>query len=192
MQTHLLWQGLLHQSLEHCVVARSTAGTEVSGVIVGLFDNTICRVEYSINTNTDWETHYFAIKAQLADRAIHFTGERDTPGSWLIEGIRAEELDGCIDIDISLTPFTNTLPINRLKLSQKESRMIDVVYIDVLEQAISRKQQRYTRISDEAYRYENMPNDFEAVISVDGEGLVADYPGLFVRTATMIHKYQNG
>ena len=32
------------------------------------------------------------------------------------------------------------------------------------------------------YKFENVPNDFEAIITVDEWGLVVNYPELFVRT----------
>jgi hypothetical protein len=81
-----------------------------------------------------------------------------------------------------LTPFTNTLPINRLKLSEKEGEQIMVLYVDVLGRKIMPVRQKYTRLSQNSYKYENVPNDFEAVIAVDELGLVVDYPGLFKRT----------
>ena len=91
------------------------------------------------------------------------------------------ECKGCIDIDISLTPFTNSLPINRLQLQVNEVQYIKVLYIDILGRTIRSVVQQYTKISDHKYQYENVPNDFEAVITVDEWGIVTEYPGLFVR-----------
>ena len=96
---------------------------------------------------------------------------------------------GCIDIDISLTPLTNSLPINRLQLKQNEAQEIKVIYFDLLAQQIKPATQKYTRLKDLSYRYENVPNDFEAVIQVDASGFVADYPTLFMRTAALQTNY---
>ena len=96
-------------------------------------------------------------------------------------GIPAPEFNGCIEIDISLTPFTNTLPINRLKLANRERRKIAVLYIDVLKQQTRRVMQCYTRLSDGEYKYENDSNNSKSVITVDTAGLAVDYPGLFSR-----------
>ncbi len=76
-------------------------------------------------------------------------------------------LDGCTDVDISVTPFTNTLPIRRLNLDQDESTEIETVYISVPELQVETAIQRYTcldSLDDEGgrYRYESVPSGFTA------------------------------
>jgi hypothetical protein len=88
-----------------------------------------------------------------------------------------------MEVDIPLTPFTNSLPVNRLQLVDGQEKNIDVIYIDLLEDSIKKVKQKYRRISAEVYHYENVPNDFEAEITVDEAGFVIDYPQLFTRTA---------
>ncbi len=92
------------------------------------------------------------------------------------------EFKGCIDIDISLTPFTNSLPINRLQWRLNKPQQIKVLFLDILSQEILAVQQRYTKLSETEYKFENVPNDFEAIINVDDSGMVVNYPELFVRT----------
>ncbi|HMF72577.1 MAG TPA: putative glycolipid-binding domain-containing protein, partial [Flavitalea sp.] len=82
-----------------------------------------------------------------------------------------------------------TLPVNRLKLHTNDERQIQVIYVDVLKRKIKQIRQKYTRLSNTVYLYENVPNDFEAKIEVDELGLVVDYPGLFVRTAILKTNY---
>ncbi|MFP3675094.1 putative glycolipid-binding domain-containing protein, partial [Bacillus sp. SIMBA_031] len=82
-------------------------------------------------------------------------------------------------IDISLTPFTNTLPIHHLKLQENNPQEIDVIYIDVLNHHIKPAQQRYTRTAANKYLYENIQTYFKAEILVDENGLVVTYPDLF-------------
>lgn len=79
-----------------------------------------------------------------------------------------------------------TLPINRLDLHLEGSSEVQVIYCDVLQQQLKPVRQKYTRLSATQYHYENVPNDFEATITVDEWGLVMDYPGLFVRTAVSV------
>ena len=64
-----------------------------------------------------------------------------------------------------------------------------MIYLDVLEQTVQPVRQKYTRLADSRYHYENGPNDFEATIIVDEHGLVVDYPQLFVRTAALETNY---
>jgi hypothetical protein len=64
-----------------------------------------------------------------------------------------------------------------------------VIYLDLLEQRFSPVKQKYIRLSDIFYHYENIPNDFEAKIEVDEQGFVVDYPELFVRTDKLEANY---
>ena len=43
-------------------------------------------------------------------------------------------------------------------------------------------QQRYTKLSNTEYNLENIPNDFEAVITIHQSCIVVNYPELFFRT----------
>ncbi len=94
-------------------------------------------------------------------------------------------MNGCIDIDISATPFTNTIPIRRLLLKAGESKEIKVVYVDIYNYNLRPVNQRYTclnsNINGYKYRYENLNNGFTAEFFVDKEGFVIDYPDLFKR-----------
>ena len=56
------------------------------------------------------------------------------------------------------------------------------MFLDILSHEIIPVQQRYTKLSNTEYKFENVPNDFEAVITVDESGIVVNYPELFVRT----------
>ena len=183
MKISLLWSGQFYRSLENCLISIIDSGTEVNSVIVGMYEDKIFRAEYFIKANTNWEVVFCEIKNQFVNETTHFSLQSDGKGNWMMNGEYAQQFSGCIDVDISLTPFTNTLPINRLKLTQKEGHLIKVVYIDILEQQIKSLQQHYARLSETEYKYENVPNDFEAVITIDEVGLVVNYPGLFQRTA---------
>jgi hypothetical protein len=110
----------------------------------------------------------------------------DGAGAWATAaGEPLPDLAGCLEVDISATPFTNTLPIRRLALQPGESREVPAAYIDVAEATVSRAPQRYTRLEtggDGAlYRYEGLLWDFRATLPVDRDGLVTDYPELFRR-----------
>ncbi len=89
-------------------------------------------------------------------------------------------------MDISTTPFTNTLPIRRLDLDPGESQEIRVAYVDVPGMAVRPERQRYACLERHTgggvYRYESLDgNRFTADLTVDADGLVLDYPGLFLR-----------
>jgi hypothetical protein len=189
MQTNLLWTGREYYSLENCLVKVTAAGSEIISTIIGHYQEAIYKVEYLIKTNQNWETVFLEIKSQHSNQTQLMRFEGDGKGNWMSNGKKADQFNGCIDVDISLTPFTNTLPIRRLNLGQNQTQEIRVIYCDLLERRIKSVQQRYTCLSNTKYRYENVPNDFEVTIEVDESGLVVDYPSLFVRTKALKSNY---
>ena len=89
------------------------------------------------------------------------------------------ELDDCIDVDISTTPLTNSLPVRRLRLDPGQSAEIQVGYVDVPTLSIRAVSQRYTRIDARTYRYAS--GSFAADVIFDEHDLVADYKDLWRR-----------
>jgi hypothetical protein len=182
IQQNILWTGVYYHSLENCFISVTTSWAEIRSCIVGGHEDTIYKVDYLIKVNRNWETMYVKIRSQMAGTIHSFLFQQTIPGNWTIDGHPSDEFRGCSDIDISLTPFTNSLPIKRLKLNVHEERQIDVLYFDILGRDVKRVRQKYTRLSELEYKFENVPNDFEAIIQVDQSGLVVSYPGLFERT----------
>lgn len=183
MNTQVLWTGREYYSLEHCRISETIEGANIHSTIVGQYEKNIYTVEYEINIGADWVTRSCHIKSCHNDIEQDHQLESDGKGNWKYNGEQTTQFAGCIDVDIPLTPFTNTLPIRRLKLSKGESKEISVIYCDLLAQEIKPVRQRYTCLSTTEYHYENVPNDFEATIKVDEKGFVVDYPELFVRKA---------
>jgi hypothetical protein len=100
-------------------------------------------------------------------------------------------LKGCLEVDLSATPFTNTLPIRRGALQPGSSATLSMIYIAVPQMQVEVTQQRYTCLevapSGGRYRFESLTNGlsrFAAELPVDREGLVVEYPGLFRRGGT--------
>ena len=98
-------------------------------------------------------------------------------------------LQGCLDVDISATPFTNTLPIRRLALQPGSTATLIMAYIAAPQMRLRVAQQRYTCLDATStggrYRFESLTQgavSFTAELPVDGDGLVLDYPNLFRRT----------
>jgi uncharacterized protein len=105
--------------------------------------------------------------------------ESDGHGNWSNDTGIIPKLYGAIDIDITATPFTNTIPIRRLKLGNKQQAEILVVYVTIPELSFDIDRQRYTRVSKYIYLFEQINNNFTRKIKVDKDGLVVTYPGLF-------------
>ena len=189
MQFNILWTGREYYSLENCLIDITEAGVDVNSVIVGRYDGKLYRVDYHLKTNPDWETEYLQIHSRHSNREQLLQFRSDGNGHWKIDDEKAPELEGCMYVDIAISPFTNSLPINHLKMPEKATREVRVIYFDLLNHEITPMQQLYKRISESQYHYENIPNDFEADITVDENGLVVDYPVLFTRTLILPSSY---
>lgn len=136
-------------------------------------------VRYRILCDTSWRTRRAEI--YLVDgRQVEL--ESDGIGNWSINKRPAPHLKGATDVDITATPFTNTLPIRRLNLKADQHENILTAYVSVPELAVTADPQRYTCIEPgRLYRFESSGGDFVRDIKVDGNSLVVEYPGLFKR-----------
>lgn len=178
----LQWEGLQYNSQEICQVKTLKDTIEVSSSIKGDHEGRFFYIQYHIVVNQAWQAMELAISINMNNQADDFLFRSNGKGEWQFNGKSAPELEGCIDVDISFTPFTNTLPIRRLNMRPGDTREIKVLYVNVTEKKISPLKQQYGCISAGSYHYRDVPNDFEAVISIDEDGYVTDYPGLFKRT----------
>ena len=137
-------------------------------------------LEYAVSCDEAWNTRYVFIAEASGDRRLELLASGR--GHWTDgDGEPLPELRGALDVDISATPFTNTLPIRRLDLPPGGSAEITVAFVSVPDLALSTERQRYTRTSELGYRFESVDADFERQITVDADGLVVEYPGLFSR-----------
>lgn len=178
----LIWQGVLYQSIEYFNEQIKDENYIVESKIIGCYEDKIYAVDYSILIDKNWIVQNFLIKSEINKVKTTLEGKRHQD-QWEINNVINPEFNDFKFIDISLTPFTNTLPINNLQLKDNSSKKIDVIYIDLLNQHIRSVQQQYTKTASHKYLYENIENDFKAEISVDDEGLVISYPKLFEKIA---------
>jgi uncharacterized protein len=179
MKLQRIWQATYTHGMEHLILADTPDGFTASGLVIGVEEGQPFQIRYGIDIDQPWGVRAFEVTDLLGTHpAIRLL--RGAEGAWIDEaGLIELSLNGCIDIDISVTPFTNTLPIRRLKLAIGQTQAIDVVYIRAPQMRVERSSQRYTRLGEVQYRFET--GDFRADVTVDQDGLVMEYPGLFTR-----------
>ncbi|SEF16724.1 hypothetical protein SAMN04488561_5505 [Jiangella alba] len=172
-----MWSALEWPATEHLVLREDGDGVRADGVIVAL-DGRPTRLAYAIDAGPDWTVRRLAVTPYGEPGVVL---DRRPDGRWF-DGSGAERagLAGCVDVDIALTPFTNTLPIRRLGLALGESAGVRVVYVQV-DRGLTADavDQRYERLGPDTYRYSS--GDFTADLTVDDDGLVTDYPDLWRR-----------
>jgi hypothetical protein len=175
------WQDWDAKGIEHLVLHEGSREIVAESVVVGAADDSVFALRYRIRCDKSWRVRSAEIALAGSNRKIEIAG--DGNGNWSdASGKRIPKLGGAIDIDLSATPFTNTLPIRRLKLRAGQSAEIVTVYILAPALTLATDPQRYTCLEPlKRYRYESIDSDFTREIEVDRRGLVVAYPGLFRR-----------
>ncbi len=173
------WHDWSGEGIEHLVLSEGPDEILAEAVILGTTDDKAFATRYRILCDQSWRVRKAEIAQIGSGDALELAS--DGAGNW-IDGAGAPmpQLAGAIDIDISITPFTNTLPIRRLHLQAGQSGEILAAYIQLPRLAVSTDRQRYTCLDpNRRYRYESLDSDFTREIEVDDDGLVVTYPGLF-------------
>ena len=179
------WRPLEGEGLEHLTIGPAIGGNgpviRAESVVIGERGGNSYGVRYRIDCNTAWHVLSFSIETTSGRR---LTLSSDGRGHWRSEdGTALPLFDGCIDIDLAGTPFTNTLPIRRLGLTpQSGTASLTMLYVPFDTFEPFPDGQHYTcLIEDRLYRYEAGDRSFAAGLPVDEDGLVTDYPTLFER-----------
>jgi uncharacterized protein len=190
MARDVLWTPWDAPGLEHLRLEVDAETISADGAIIAILDGEVFRASYQIVCDAAWRVRDVRIVTSHP-ATIVLDLHADGDGHWSnMSGEPLPALDGCVDVDFAVTPFTNTLPIRRLGLQPGESAEVGVVYIDAPSLDVTPIRQRYTCLESSAdgarYRFEALPyaalpDGFSAELSVDADGLVLDYPPLFRR-----------
>ena len=174
MRRQIMWTARHWPGSEHLDLLIDADGVVADGLILAAPAGEPIRLAYRIECDRAWRTRSVTIERHRRERT---TLTRDEHDRWRENGRERPDLDGCTDVDIALTPFTNTLPIRRLGLDPGAAADLHVVYIrPESELTIGPAGQRYTRLAT-GYRYES--GIFHADLAIDRDGLVTDYPDLW-------------
>ncbi|RIV41485.1 putative glycolipid-binding domain-containing protein [Micromonospora radicis] len=130
----------------------------------------------------------YLVETDGARRSRSVRVELDEPTGPRVLALRADE-DGrwssaegpldldfpCDDVDLAVTPATNTLAIRRLGLAVGEQATARVLWIQVPSFGLRAVEQGYHRIDRDTYRYKGRYGSYK--LTVDANGMVLDYPG---------------
>jgi uncharacterized protein len=138
-------------------------------------------LSWRLETDDLWVTRDLEVHVDALDGKRDLFLRRAADGSWSVAG-----LDGALDCDLGLCPFTNTMPILRHGLHQADAPgQVDVemvmAWVSVPDLTVSASRQRYrsggARAGGNALvRFDSA--GFGAPIEVDRDGFVVDYPGI--------------
>ncbi len=170
-------------SLEKARMERRPGGATLSGTVLAAEGGLPLRVDYTVTCDESWRT-VAATATQSFDgkrRTVRLAHDGD--GAWTLDGRPAPSLDGCIDVDLGVSPITNALPVNRLGLAIGETGAVRAAWVRFPALETVPAEQSYERLGEHRYRYRSATSGFVADIEVDTDGLPIDYAGIWQRIA---------
>ena len=154
------------------------------------------RLDYVLETGPGFVTTLLDVSSRGAGWSRRLVLRRDGAGAWTVDaetegdlelpaaGGDAAVLAGALDCDLGLSPVTNLMPIMRHNLLSPELLATEgqveltMAWVSVPDLTVEPDGQRYTSAGQNRVRYDALDGGFSAVITMDDDGLVADYPGV--------------
>ena len=159
----------------------------IAGTTTALQDAEAWVVSYQLELDDEWQTRSAQIVTRTPSHETETRVEADGEGHWLIDGVEAGHLDGCLDLDLESSALTNAFPVRRLEITVGERTEAPAAYFRVTPAGVERLDQTYLRIEDadgrQRYDYAAPDLDFESRLVYDRKGLVLDYPGIATRAS---------
>jgi uncharacterized protein len=176
-----LWQWIPRVGLERFELVRDTGLWILRGTIVTQAEAGATEAMYEVRCDEDWITR--SADVSIADssgkRSVHIESSN---GRWIVDGVHASQVDGCLDIDLGWSPSTNTIAIRRLNLAiGAESGPLTMAWVRFPELTLEPLPQAYARLDERLYRYMSRDGSFRADLTVDEEAMVIDYEGIWGR-----------
>lgn len=180
----MVWRRILDDaSVEHATVVSTTDGMALSGTVLAAEGGKPLRVDYTLLVDATW-------RSRSLDVVQDFDGERRSlalalgaGARWRLNGSDSPHLDGCIDVDLSLSPITNALPLNRLAPGPDGAAEIRAAWVRFPQLAVEPARQRYERLAPSVYRYTSLASGYTATIHVDDANFPVEYEGVWKRIA---------
>lgn len=184
LEHQFYWAPTNDPGLEHLHFRDAESGYMADAFLLRWLNGHPIRLYYRIACDQSWRTRDVFVQL-LSSPGQELALQADGEGNWTSKRRPFQSLKGCLDIDRSATPFTNTLPIRRLNLKPGESAVIEVAYVSIPDLKVKKVSQRYTCREKKAkggvYRYQGLSTGFEAELTTDKDGFVVQYPSVFDR-----------
>lgn len=180
--TDVLWGAWDGPGLEHLRLDVGSDAVRADSVIVAVDEGRPFRARYILECDGAW--HLGRARIEMLEHPSRSLDLSVDGGRWFDAGTGAVlPLDGCLDIDIFPSPFTNTLPIRRLvDTAVGRPVRVTVAWVHLPTLTIHAAPQEYTLLRREeegaCWRFKALDSDFTVELSVDAQGIVRDYPDL--------------
>lgn len=180
----MLWRRMDGSGHDWARVSGTPAAPTLRGTSIFHEDGIPGRIDYRIRCDARWVTRSAQVLGWVGDRKVSLAIERSPSGSWRMDGREIPGVHGCDDLDLSFTPATNLLAIRRLDLAVGEEGEARAAWLVFPDMALSPLTQRFRRVGADRYAYHS-DNGFSTDLTVDGPGIVMEYPPLWTAALRM-------
>ena len=175
----IMWKRLDMSGHEAAAITQQRNRWNLSGVALFVYDSQPCRLDYEIECDGNWGTRDVSVRGQVGALPVSLVLSRSSDGSWCANDLPQPALHGCVDIDLGFSPSTNLLPIRRMRLAVGDHASMRAAWVRFPDFALEVLDQTYARVSESTYHYESAGGAFSADLTIDPDGFVIDYPGLW-------------
>lgn len=175
------WQRVDALGLEYAEIDLEPLHLE--GEIVVVEGGVPCAVSYRVDCDSAGMTARAFIRMRRNGASSERTLVRSAGNQWTVDGVSATLLDGLADVDLSVTPSTNSLPLRRLRLNVGQRAEVMAAWVRLPSLDVVPLRQSYRRTGSFTYEYEAPELNFAAELECDEEGIVKTYGGLWTRFA---------
>jgi hypothetical protein len=155
------------------------------GTTTAVEDGVPMVVDFHIDVDESWHSRRAEVHSISRAGRRRVVLESDGKGHWTVNGIPSPGLDGCPDVDVETSCFTNTFPVHRLALAVGAAAAAPAAYVRGEDLNVQRLEQEYARLEDDGgrqrYHYDCPTLDFACRLTYDEHGLVLDYPRVGTR-----------
>jgi hypothetical protein len=170
------WRRIDEPGLELMTLSRTGDGLHtVSSLVHAGAESFALRYRWDLDSN--WRTRRLQLEA-VNVREKSLTIERAGDAIWRVDGKPRPDLTGCVEVDLSATPFSNGLAIRRMGGANGE---LVALFVDAPALTCEPSLQRYERLGPRAWQYidKGVSAGFTARLDLDEEGHVTTYEHLF-------------
>lgn len=175
-----IWRRIGLQGLEHLTLQEAEGGYRADSVLSVEADLGGVTCEYHFDLDNRWRTKSFTLNQNQSGENRSLRIDRVGNHKWQVDGADRSDLTGCLDIDLTISPFTNTLAIHQLSLAPNERKEMTAVYVKIPQMEVIPASQAYQRLDPadppRRFLYSGLDTGFIQEITVDEHGLVETYP----------------
>jgi hypothetical protein len=175
----ILWRRIDAPGHDACRLERTAEGWALRGAAAFAEKGTPAQLAYSLSCDLAWRSRRGDVKGAVGERPVAFTVAHEDDGRWTLGGETVPGLDGCLDLDLGFTPATNLFQLRRCALAVGDAADVPVAWLDVWKGTLSRLDQRYERRGSTSYWYEAPRFGYQALLEVDADAFIREYPGLW-------------